>query len=101
MKQKKYKSLQELFRSKDRWHSGSDAADSEGITVPVRSKDAVRWCLRGGAELIYGRETPEFYKAMHRMDCRLPAGYFLVTEFNDAITTTITDIRRVVKKAGV
>ena len=96
---KKYKSLQALFRDKRNWTKHTYARDIKGREIWVCHPRAVSFCLSGALTLIYPHTNKRkvLLRAIKRVfpttvTTSLPG-------FNDAETTTITDIRKVVKAA--
>ncbi|MCI0530283.1 MAG: hypothetical protein L0Y56_22795, partial [Nitrospira sp.] len=79
-----YKTLQELFSSKKRWTKHSFAKDKYGKPVPVRSKKAVSFCLRGGIIKLYGEKTEARKKVENQVMDVLNKKYITdIAEFND------------------
>lgn len=48
--------VQELFSSEQNWTKGIAAKNAFGVTVPVRSRTAAKWCLLGAIAKCYGGE---------------------------------------------
>lgn len=96
----KFSSLQELFEDEGRWTKGAFAKDSNGNSVSFRRDCATCFCLAGGVFVVYPPEEQQgvFVKLREAVVAR---GYHSEEYFNDHPSTTIDDIRRVVKEAGV
>ena len=94
---KKYKTLQELFANKKRWTKYRRARDRKNIDVAVHSKMAVKWCLAGGIYKIYRDKLsiPVLTKITNYI------GIINIGFWNDKATTTIKDIRNLVKDLNI
>lgn len=88
----KYKTLQQFFRAKSRWVKGKSI-----------SKDGTACCLIGAISSIYPNSVFSTLALLNRTIKQLYSGhkYRCISEFNDHPRTTIEDIRRVCKEAGV
>lgn len=94
----KYTTLQELFAEESRWTQGEFARDEIGRWGNPSDPKAVSFCLLGGLELVYGLNTEAFKNAWRKLRAacgKEPSG------INDSKGTTIADIQRVVREAGV
>ncbi len=57
--QTKPKTLQELFADKSRWNAGWFAENEFGEHVNSWDVTAIRWCLLGGMNYVYGNGEEE------------------------------------------
>lgn len=111
MAKRKFKSLVEMFSgpgSAKRWTQWAGARNIAGSEVDACSEEATCWCLLGAIDHCYPpskqlriqitleaaiRRDPLFRDRL--------GGIIEIDEANDYHKTTIRDIRRVVRKAGV
>jgi len=96
MAQKQYKSLKQFFANPRRWRKAA-ANDGKG-----------RYCLIGAADRVYSPErSGSVIRKLRAVIGQLYPGFVgyngmvSIAGFNDAETTRLKDIRRVVKHAGV
>jgi hypothetical protein len=101
---KQFKSLQSLFRENDHFTKGEYAQMKNGEVCSPRDKEAVKFCLYGAIDRVYGN-SHEGAEAVDRLIIAVnklfPCFTNSITSFNDAEATTIRDIRKVVKEAKV
>lgn len=103
--------IQTLFRRTSAWTQNEMARDADGLDVDPRDPDATCFCLSGAIERCYGEAT---YRERGRVDQRIrraiavekgfdPRAWSIVSiiGWNDTPGRTITEIRRVVRLAGV
>lgn len=103
---KKYKTLQELFRSAKRWTKGASARAKDWKACLPVGPIATCFCITGGLKRIYSPCSDEYSQAYRKLTDTLNAlypdhKYEGLAGYNDDPRTTIDDIRRLVKKAGV
>lgn len=89
--------LQDLFRDKTRWTRKQYARDNKGYPVMTRDPYATSFCLAGGLIRLYDNLDE---RDKNEAKLRQVTGRSL-TAFNDDPATTIQDIQRVVRQAGV
>lgn len=109
-KPRKFKTVRELFRSENRWCKFAlamvPAITLEGKTqlvpVAVDSPDATKFCLVGALKRVYPPSIRRMY-AFNRVQRALEkiAPDLSIAGFNDHPSTTIKDIRKLVKEAKV
>lgn len=91
-----FKSLQKLFNDEKRW-----------IKCKLANEEETACCLLGGLRYIYPKNSTEIeYKLLITIQKLYPRQYPVtsilnVNTFNDHPDTTIKDIRKVIKAAGV
>ena len=92
--------LQELFADKSKWTKHHFALDASGAKCDITADEAVCWCVMGALAKCY-INTSEHNKAIDRILKVLKGRHVYIAEWNDDPTTTIEDIRQVVKEANV
>ena len=107
-----FATIQELFAGPEgekRWNKGSMARDRNGNRCHPCSDVSVRWCLVGACRLVYLGDADDvngpveiavraIERAIRSVD---GANHVTAVFFNDASSTTIDDIRKLVEKARV
>lgn len=95
--------IQTLFRKEDRWIQRDMAIDAQRRSVDVSDPEAVCFCLAGALTRCYPDSTAR-QKAIRKIS-RVLARTFNwhggIIGWNDESVRTITDIRKVVRLAGV
>lgn len=96
----KLRAAKALIDTPEKWTKGTLARDSIGISVLVRSDDAVCFCVLGAL----GRAATETGPHVWAIRDSLPAPYLAVSKFNDDPTTTHADVMalfdRAIARAG-
>ena len=105
--------LQELFRTPERWLPGRvfTARDAEGREVSASHPDAVAWTLLAGVQRVYppvpGRERGQDYSAGDRVCARMRAviearmGYTSLSFLEQDPCVTFADLRAIIEAANV
>lgn len=91
-----YSTVAELLADPARWCQHEIACRENGYACPVEDPKAVRWCLVGALERVYGRA--ETVRLMPRIVAAIPGSGFMAT-FND--THTHAEVLELVRRAGV
>lgn len=97
------KNISKLLDSPDKWTTGALAVDSDGLSVPTLSEDAVSWCLLGA--LKHEARTSRLYLSADKriwaaVKAEYPGRYLSLSQFNDSPTTTFEDVQRILKLAS-
>ena len=96
--------LLELFDSEKKWIKGDDAQNKDGGSLyDVKDKNAVKWCLVGGLYKCYKVGSKIFDRNENKLVKVIAEDYKYgcIIDFNDAKETTWSDIKKVLKKAGI
>jgi hypothetical protein len=99
----KAKTVAELYdKNPDVWVKGSWALDKNGNSVATTSDKACKFCLSGAIQNIYGKTSSEAAIKVRDTIKKYTLGRTCdIISFNDAVTTTVADIRRVARLAGI
>lgn len=97
-------SVQALFgNDASKWIQNDEAVDRNGNCVAPSDASAVKFCLTGALQKVYGQST--YYIKEQALAATIKQYTFgrvnNVTDFNDDPTTTFTDVRRVLLQAVV
>ena len=103
------KTLGELFNRPDRWTKGADGKNADGNSVGARNPHAIRWCVGGALQLVYGSETSDNHEqAVQKVLKYIRANMTniedpdsSVSEWNDRKERTFKDVRKMIKQTGV
>lgn len=100
MRKRRYKTVADLLKDPNRWCQGRLACAASGDECDSDSAAAVRWCLVGACDYVYGSTMDDaFLKIKRAIEDLGFAGPPAL--FNDAEQTTHNMIMEVVRKAGV
>lgn len=97
----KFKSIAALYRDSKRWTSGEYARTKNNRIVEASNPKAVKFCLYGALEFVYGSEYSRQSDALRKVIKKLFPLRDGIVIFNDHPETSISDIRKVVKLAKV
>lgn len=90
------KTVAELLEDPARWTKGSGARDGSGRPVVCNAKEAVTWCILGGAGKIHGDLTCEVRAALQDV-----TKAFYISDWNDAPERTHAEVLAAVREAGI
>ena len=96
----KFSTVADLLGDPARWCQGEYAMDDVGIRTTPRGDRAVRWCLAGAVEVIYGYQTPEAEAALSRLRSAIGGQHFLQW-WNDAKGRRHSEVVEACKNASV
>jgi hypothetical protein len=78
------------------------AETKDGIYTEVNAANAAKFCLSGAIQYIYGNNSSDIFNKLYPVVKGYSLGrIFNPVSFNDAASTTIEDIRRVVAIANI
>lgn len=95
---RKFKTVAALLDRKERWTKSAYARSKIGRVVDVTSKSAVRFCLIGAIERVYGRGE-NYISATNKLVNVINTERIMA--FNDNDKTTFNMVRKAVRLAKI
>lgn len=90
-----YRTVAELLADESRWTQGQSARDASGEWVPPKHESAIRWCVLGAIDNIYGHA--DYWEKVRLLSDTIEADS--VHHFND--THTHAEVLAKVREAGI
>lgn len=94
--------LQELYTNALRWTKNDNARNGQGTAVCIRAPGAVRWCINGAIELIYGAANAQsVHEKLLAVINKDKALFSSLVAWNDDKARTFKDVRTLIVAANV
>ena len=99
----KCKTVRELLEKKARWTTDTFARNKDGVAISSEKRAAVSFCLLGACQRVYQKDDAQRSIAVCKLRQAVNelSGYRSISIFNDSSQTTWSQIKAVIKKAGV
>lgn len=101
---KKYKTVYDLLKSKDRWTRFASAKNKRNEICNIEDKNACKFCLEGAIGKVYGFGNCKAEKAGDKIAAaikKIKGRCYDIIQFNDSHITEHSDILKVLKLAKV
>ena len=94
--------LQEFFGDdRSKWGRHADATTKAGMVVDIESPNAVRFCMLGAVNKVYGSNSIKKHEVLGKLlDYILGQGFGSITTWNDGYAS-FSEVKRVVKELGI